>query len=93
MKKVLFLFLISLVGFNVKATTSVEKLSVKKIDNNVYKDFTCDVIIITESCPEYAYSEDALLVNDNELVFKDTGEGCDVKQIIRNKKDSFCNLM
>jgi len=63
------------------------RATVTRIDQEVYRDSTSNVLIITQFCYEYAYSEDVVVKYepygfDNKLFFGD-GETCDVKAIYR----------
>lgn len=62
------------------------RVTVKRIEQNVYLETTSKTVIETKYCYEYAYGEDAVLkwegrYGDNWIVFTSSGTKCDVVAI------------
>ncbi len=68
-------------------TQEYYRVSITRIDGNVYQDATSRLLILTNYCYEYTYSEDAVLKYEpysysNQLIF-DSGNRCPVRGVYR----------
>lgn len=84
MKKILWILSIYLALPNT-ANAELYRISVSKLDSNLYKDTLSGVIIQTRLCVELAIMDDAVLKYepysyDNKLIFSN-GTVCDVVAI------------
>ena len=62
------------------------KLNLTRIGDNLYKESSTDIVIVTRHCYAHLYREDVLLryepyAIDNVIVLNDVGEYCEVKEI------------
>jgi len=65
------------------AAADIYRLTVRRIERNLYQDRTSKTIIETRLCIELALNDDAILnwegrYGNNWLLFVDTGNKCDV---------------
>ena len=63
------------------------RLTVSRIDSNLYEDKISHMYIYTRFCYEFVYFEDAILSYephsyDNKIIFKN-GNTCEVKKVMR----------
>ena len=85
MKKKLFVLLLSLAAAAL-AHAEYYKINVSRIGDNLYKESSSDVIIVTRYCYAYLSYEDVILkyepyAYDNMLVFDGGKQYCEVKEI------------
>jgi hypothetical protein len=85
MKKKLLSLLLALAAAAL-AHAEYYKVNVTRVGENLYKETTSDVIIVTRYCYAYLYYEDAILqfepnAYDNLLVYDGGKQYCEVKEI------------
>ena len=84
MKKAI-LIIISIVLMATEAYAELYRITVSRIDQDLYKDDNSGAIIETQYCYEYATWENAVLKYepysfDNKIIFEN-GQTCEVKEI------------
>lgn len=84
MKKTI-LIIISIVLMATEAYAELYRITVSRIDQDLYKDDNSGAIIETQYCYEYATWENAVLKYepysfDNKIIFEN-GQTCEVKEI------------
>jgi hypothetical protein len=82
MKKLLGAILLSTIVLAGVVNATMYKVYINRIGDNMYEDTYSQTVIQTQFCYEYVYYEDAILIDNSKLVFKN-GKSCDVKRILR----------